>query len=121
MADEANNNETTGASAEENTEDAEASSWQTQSQSSSNGEGGASLKEQTVQKGQELLENCSKRVSRPWDWRLTAPRARFSPNSLTRRSAFQGLTRLKQTDPVPHQSVETLKDDAQWAKEQVKP
>jgi F0F1-type ATP synthase assembly protein I len=29
-----------------------------------------------------------------------------------------GKTRLKQIDPVPHQTVETLKEDAQWAKAQ---
>lgn len=35
--------------------------------------------------------------------------------------AMQGLAQLKQADPVPRQTVETLKDDAQWAKEQAKP
>jgi hypothetical protein len=34
--------------------------------------------------------------------------------------AMQGLAALKQTDPVPHQTVETLKEDARWAKEQAK-
>ena len=35
--------------------------------------------------------------------------------------AFQGLTALKSTDLVPRQTVETLKDDAKWVKEQAKP
>jgi len=32
--------------------------------------------------------------------------------------AWQGMSALKHADPVPHQTVETLKDDARWAKEQ---
>jgi len=32
--------------------------------------------------------------------------------------AWQGVSGLKHADPVPHQTVETLKDDARWAKEQ---
>ncbi|HEU4409791.1 MAG TPA: phage holin family protein [Polyangiaceae bacterium] len=31
-----------------------------------------------------------------------------------------GLTALKHVDPVPRQTVETLKEDARWAKEQVR-
>jgi hypothetical protein len=31
-----------------------------------------------------------------------------------------GLTSLRHVDPVPRQTVETLKQDAQWAKEQVR-
>jgi len=34
--------------------------------------------------------------------------------------AMQGLAALKHTDPVPQQTVETLKEDARWAKEQAK-
>ena len=33
---------------------------------------------------------------------------------------FAGYYGLKDTDPVPHQTVETLKEDAQWVKEQMK-
>jgi len=29
-----------------------------------------------------------------------------------------GKTRIKQVDPVPRQTVQTLKEDAQWAKVQ---
>ena len=32
----------------------------------------------------------------------------------------RALTRLKQTDLTPRQTVETLKEDAQWAKQQMK-
>jgi hypothetical protein len=32
--------------------------------------------------------------------------------------AWQGMSGLKHADPVPHQTVETLKEDARWAKEQ---
>jgi len=32
--------------------------------------------------------------------------------------ARHGVSGLKHADPVPHQTVETLKDDARWAKEQ---
>jgi hypothetical protein len=35
--------------------------------------------------------------------------------------AMQGLAKLREVDPMPHQTVETLKADARWAKEQVKP
>jgi len=35
--------------------------------------------------------------------------------------AMQGLAKLREADPVPHQTVETLKADARWVKEQVKP
>jgi hypothetical protein len=34
--------------------------------------------------------------------------------------AWQGMSGLKQADPVPHQTIETLKDDARWAKEQTR-
>jgi fatty acid desaturase len=33
---------------------------------------------------------------------------------------MQGLSSLQKIDPVPHQTVETLKEDARWAKEQAK-
>ena len=33
---------------------------------------------------------------------------------------FAGYYGLKDTDPVPRQTVETLKEDAQWVKEQMK-
>jgi hypothetical protein len=32
----------------------------------------------------------------------------------------QGRARLEQADPVPRQTIETLKEDAAWAKERVK-
>jgi hypothetical protein len=32
--------------------------------------------------------------------------------------AWRGYDTLKKTDLVPRQTVETLKEDAQWAKEQ---
>jgi hypothetical protein len=32
--------------------------------------------------------------------------------------AWQGVSGLKHNDPVPHETVETLKEDARWAKEQ---
>jgi hypothetical protein len=32
--------------------------------------------------------------------------------------AWQGLSGLKYVDPVPHDTIETLKEDARWAKEQ---
>ncbi len=32
----------------------------------------------------------------------------------------KALAALKQTDPAPRQTVETLKEDAQWAKQQIK-
>jgi len=31
---------------------------------------------------------------------------------------WQGVSGLKHSDPVPHEMVETLKEDARWAKEQ---
>jgi len=34
------------------------------------------------------------------------------------RQGVKGVSGLKHADPVPHQTVETLKDDARWAKEQ---
>lgn len=33
---------------------------------------------------------------------------------------MKGLTTLKHTDMAPHQTIETLKEDAQWAKDQTK-
>lgn len=33
--------------------------------------------------------------------------------------AMNGLNSLKSIDPTPHQTVETLKEDAQWAKQQI--
>jgi len=35
--------------------------------------------------------------------------------------ALQGMKALKSADPVPRQTLETLKEDAQWAKEQAGP
>ncbi|MDX1931177.1 MAG: phage holin family protein [Capsulimonadales bacterium] len=35
--------------------------------------------------------------------------------------AFRGLNALKTVDPVPHETIDTLKADTQWAKEQLKP
>lgn len=32
--------------------------------------------------------------------------------------ALKGLKGLKEADPVPHQTVETVKEDVRWAKEQ---
>jgi len=32
--------------------------------------------------------------------------------------AWQGMSGLKHNDPIPHETVETLKEDARWAKEQ---
>lgn len=34
--------------------------------------------------------------------------------------AMKGLKQLKNVDPVPHQTVETLKEDKEWAKQQVR-
>lgn len=34
--------------------------------------------------------------------------------------ASKGLKQLKNVDPVPHQTVETLKEDTEWAKQQVR-
>jgi protein-S-isoprenylcysteine O-methyltransferase Ste14 len=31
-----------------------------------------------------------------------------------------GLAAMKRVDPVPHQTVQTLKEDGEWAKQQVK-
>jgi len=33
-------------------------------------------------------------------------------------AAMQGIKALKQIDPIPHQTVETLKEDGQWIKDQ---
>lgn len=35
--------------------------------------------------------------------------------------AWQGCTALKNVDPMPRETVETLKEDARWVKEQAKP